>query len=156
MVFVRFLRGVVPSIWVRKRWQRSAWKHESSVGREPAVCTGGAGGCGTVTDPGTRGLLQREPWFVSVAACLRGPNACPFCSQQRAPGKVLLDAVCNHLNLVEGDYFGLEFPDHKKITVGDVHEMLLFYHLFDLREGNNWDLSGPDGSVHQKKYPGSP
>uniref|UniRef100_A0ABI7YIH6 FERM, ARHGEF and pleckstrin domain-containing protein 1 n=1 Tax=Felis catus TaxID=9685 RepID=A0ABI7YIH6_FELCA len=38
-------------------------------------------------------------------------------SEQRAPGKVLLDAVCNHLNLVEGDYFGLEFPDHKKITV---------------------------------------
>ncbi|XP_058898001.1 FERM, ARHGEF and pleckstrin domain-containing protein 1 isoform X2 [Kogia breviceps] len=36
---------------------------------------------------------------------------------QRAPGKVLLDAVCTHLNLVEGDYFGLEFPDHKKITV---------------------------------------
>ncbi|ERE91638.1 FERM, RhoGEF and pleckstrin domain-containing protein 1 [Cricetulus griseus] len=37
--------------------------------------------------------------------------------EQRAPGKVLLDAVCNHLNLVEGDYFGLEFPDHKKIMV---------------------------------------
>ncbi|XP_036055451.1 FERM, ARHGEF and pleckstrin domain-containing protein 1 isoform X2 [Onychomys torridus] len=36
---------------------------------------------------------------------------------QRAPGKALLDAVCNHLNLVEGDYFGLEFPDHKKIMV---------------------------------------
>ncbi|XP_050803766.1 FERM, ARHGEF and pleckstrin domain-containing protein 1 isoform X3 [Gopherus flavomarginatus] len=36
---------------------------------------------------------------------------------QRAPGKVLLEAVCNHLNLVEGDYFGLEFPDHKKIMV---------------------------------------
>ncbi|XP_053167077.1 FERM, ARHGEF and pleckstrin domain-containing protein 1 isoform X2 [Hemicordylus capensis] len=36
---------------------------------------------------------------------------------QRAPGKVLLDAVCNHLNLVEGDYFGLEFLDHKKIMV---------------------------------------
>lgn len=36
---------------------------------------------------------------------------------QRAPGKVLLDAVCSHLNLVEGDYFGLEFPDHKKSTV---------------------------------------
>ncbi|XP_028929131.1 FERM, ARHGEF and pleckstrin domain-containing protein 1 isoform X1 [Ornithorhynchus anatinus] len=36
---------------------------------------------------------------------------------QRAPGRVLLEAVCNHLNLVEGDYFGLEFPDHKKITV---------------------------------------
>ncbi|XP_048789136.1 FERM, ARHGEF and pleckstrin domain-containing protein 1 isoform X9 [Lagopus muta] len=36
---------------------------------------------------------------------------------QRAPGKVLHDAVCNHLNLVEGDYFGLEFPDHKKMMV---------------------------------------
>ncbi|CAO2591919.1 FERM, ARHGEF and pleckstrin domain-containing protein 1 [Lemmus lemmus] len=44
-------------------------------------------------------------------------NAGSFCPQQRAPGKVLLDAVCNHLNLVEGDYFGLEFPDHKKIMV---------------------------------------
>uniref|UniRef100_A0A452F7H6 FERM, ARHGEF and pleckstrin domain-containing protein 1 n=1 Tax=Capra hircus TaxID=9925 RepID=A0A452F7H6_CAPHI len=88
---------------------------------------GGAGGCGAVTDPGTRGLLQREPWFVSVAACLQGPNACSFCSQQRAPGKVLLDAVCNHLNLVEGDYFGLEFPDHKKITVDkSINALLLF------------------------------
>ncbi|XP_074945995.1 FERM, ARHGEF and pleckstrin domain-containing protein 1 isoform X9 [Phalacrocorax aristotelis] len=38
-------------------------------------------------------------------------------SMQRAPGKVLHDAVCNHLNLVEGDYFGLEFPDHKKMMV---------------------------------------
>ncbi|TKC53363.1 hypothetical protein EI555_005678 [Monodon monoceros] len=42
---------------------------------------------------------------------------CSAQAQQRAPGKVLLDAVCSHLNLVEGDYFGLEFPDHKKITV---------------------------------------
>lgn len=40
-----------------------------------------------------------------------------FFFQQRAPGKVLHDAVCNHLNLVEGDYFGLEFPDHKKMMV---------------------------------------
>ncbi|KAH0624507.1 hypothetical protein JD844_032056, partial [Phrynosoma platyrhinos] len=44
-------------------------------------------------------------------------NLLLFVLQQRAPGKVLLDAVCNHLNLVEGDYFGLEFLDHKKITV---------------------------------------
>uniref|UniRef100_U3ET62 FERM, ARHGEF and pleckstrin domain-containing protein 1 n=3 Tax=Micrurus TaxID=8634 RepID=U3ET62_MICFL len=36
---------------------------------------------------------------------------------QRAPGKLLLDAVCNHLNLVEGDYFGLEFLDHKKVMI---------------------------------------
>lgn len=35
----------------------------------------------------------------------------------RATGKALLDAVCSHLNLVEGDYFGLEFQDHRKIMV---------------------------------------
>ncbi|XP_073425648.1 FERM, ARHGEF and pleckstrin domain-containing protein 1 isoform X3 [Dendrobates tinctorius] len=35
----------------------------------------------------------------------------------RAPGKALLDAVCSHLNLVEGDYFGLEFQDHRKMMV---------------------------------------
>ncbi|KAM4044203.1 FERM, ARHGEF and pleckstrin domain-containing protein 1 isoform 3-T3 [Anomaloglossus baeobatrachus] len=35
----------------------------------------------------------------------------------RAPGKALLDAVCSHLNLVEGDYFGLEFQDNRKMMV---------------------------------------
>ncbi|XP_063069410.1 FERM, ARHGEF and pleckstrin domain-containing protein 1-like isoform X2 [Engraulis encrasicolus] len=35
----------------------------------------------------------------------------------RASGKVLFDLVCTHLNLVEGDYFGLEFQDHRKMTV---------------------------------------
>uniref|UniRef100_H3B2G8 FERM, ARH/RhoGEF and pleckstrin domain protein 1 n=1 Tax=Latimeria chalumnae TaxID=7897 RepID=H3B2G8_LATCH len=40
-----------------------------------------------------------------------------FSMQIRAPGKVLLDAICSHLNLVEGDYFGLEFQDHRKVMV---------------------------------------
>uniref|UniRef100_A0A672JAP6 FERM domain-containing protein n=1 Tax=Salarias fasciatus TaxID=181472 RepID=A0A672JAP6_SALFA len=34
----------------------------------------------------------------------------------RAPGKVLFDLVCVHLNLTEGDYFGLEYQDHRKMT----------------------------------------
>uniref|UniRef100_A0A8C2GKW4 FERM, ARHGEF and pleckstrin domain-containing protein 1 n=1 Tax=Cyprinus carpio TaxID=7962 RepID=A0A8C2GKW4_CYPCA len=37
--------------------------------------------------------------------------------EQRAPGKVLFDLVCAHLNLIEGDYFGLEFQDQRKMTV---------------------------------------
>ncbi|XP_030611557.1 FERM, ARHGEF and pleckstrin domain-containing protein 1-like [Archocentrus centrarchus] len=37
--------------------------------------------------------------------------------QQRSPGKVLFDLVCAHLNLVEGDYFGLEYQDQRKMTV---------------------------------------
>uniref|UniRef100_A0A8C9VNX6 FERM, ARHGEF and pleckstrin domain-containing protein 1 n=1 Tax=Scleropages formosus TaxID=113540 RepID=A0A8C9VNX6_SCLFO len=36
---------------------------------------------------------------------------------QRAPGKVLFDMVCTHLNLIEGDYFGLEFQNQHKMTV---------------------------------------
>uniref|UniRef100_A0A8C3TDG9 FERM, ARHGEF and pleckstrin domain-containing protein 1 n=1 Tax=Chelydra serpentina TaxID=8475 RepID=A0A8C3TDG9_CHESE len=54
---------------------------------------------------------------------------------QRAPGKVLLDAVCNHLNLVEGDYFGLEFPDHKKImcVVCDFVRFCVCRYLFALQ-----------------------
>ena len=133
------------------------------MGREPAVCTDGAGGLGVTGwwvgscyRPGDERPRAVGALVCFVAACLRGRNCCSFCSQQRAPGKVLLDAVCNHLNLVEGDYFGLEFPDHKKITVGDVPETLLFYHLFDLWEGSYQDLSGPDGSVPQQKCPECP
>ncbi|KAG5852292.1 hypothetical protein ANANG_G00060840 [Anguilla anguilla] len=40
-----------------------------------------------------------------------------FDVSQRAPGKVLFDLVCAHLNLIEGDYFGLEFLDHRKMAV---------------------------------------
>lgn len=39
------------------------------------------------------------------------------CSQQKASGKVLFDLVCSHMNLIEGDYFGLEFQNHQKMIV---------------------------------------
>lgn len=77
---------------------------------------------------GSRGLFSSLP-------VLEVGNSCCFSSQQRAPGKVLLDAVCNHLNLVEGDYFGLEFPDHKKITVSGRKLMLVFDHLLSVGKG---------------------
>ncbi|XP_058247306.1 FERM, ARHGEF and pleckstrin domain-containing protein 1 [Hemibagrus wyckioides] len=40
-----------------------------------------------------------------------------FDISQRATGKVLFEMVCAHLNLVEGDYFGLEYQDQHKMTV---------------------------------------
>uniref|UniRef100_A0A3B3T907 FERM, ARHGEF and pleckstrin domain-containing protein 1 n=1 Tax=Paramormyrops kingsleyae TaxID=1676925 RepID=A0A3B3T907_9TELE len=40
-----------------------------------------------------------------------------FDVSQRVPGKVLFDLVCAHLNLIEGDYFGLEFQNQRKMTV---------------------------------------
>lgn len=42
--------------------------------------------------------------------------------QQRSPGKVLFDLVCVHLNLTEGDYFGLEYQDQRKMTVRAVQK----------------------------------
>ncbi|XP_010017809.1 PREDICTED: FERM, RhoGEF and pleckstrin domain-containing protein 1-like, partial [Nestor notabilis] len=53
--------------------------------------------------------------LVSIKIQMLDDTQETFDIPQRAPGKVLHDAVCNHLNLVEGDYFGLEFPDHKKM-----------------------------------------
>uniref|UniRef100_A0A8C5NWS8 FERM, ARHGEF and pleckstrin domain-containing protein 1 n=1 Tax=Jaculus jaculus TaxID=51337 RepID=A0A8C5NWS8_JACJA len=73
--------------------------------------------CAWSHDSLERGPVEPEGASVVAKELGGGCNAFCFCLQQRAPGKVLLDAVCNHLNLVEGDYFGLEFPDHKKITV---------------------------------------
>lgn len=40
-------------------------------------------------------------------------------SQQKASGKVLFDLVCSHMNLIEGDYFGLEFQNHQKMMVSE-------------------------------------
>uniref|UniRef100_A0A4W6FY69 FERM, ARHGEF and pleckstrin domain-containing protein 1 n=1 Tax=Lates calcarifer TaxID=8187 RepID=A0A4W6FY69_LATCA len=37
--------------------------------------------------------------------------------EQKASGKVLFDLVCSHMNLIEGDYFGLEFQNHQKMMV---------------------------------------
>uniref|UniRef100_A0A4W3GTV2 FERM, ARHGEF and pleckstrin domain-containing protein 1 n=1 Tax=Callorhinchus milii TaxID=7868 RepID=A0A4W3GTV2_CALMI len=43
----------------------------------------------------------------------------------RAPGKFLLDLICQNLNLVESDYFALEFLDHRKVMVCAIN----YYHI---------------------------
>uniref|UniRef100_A0A1A8F904 FERM, RhoGEF (ARHGEF) and pleckstrin domain protein 1 (Chondrocyte-derived) n=1 Tax=Nothobranchius korthausae TaxID=1143690 RepID=A0A1A8F904_9TELE len=40
-----------------------------------------------------------------------------FDISQKASGKVLFDLVCSHMNLTEGDYFGLEFQNQQKMMV---------------------------------------
>lgn len=32
---------------------------------------------------------------------------------------MLFDLVCSHMNLIEGDYFGLEFQNHQKMMVSE-------------------------------------
>uniref|UniRef100_A0A4W3GTZ6 FERM, ARHGEF and pleckstrin domain-containing protein 1 n=1 Tax=Callorhinchus milii TaxID=7868 RepID=A0A4W3GTZ6_CALMI len=46
-------------------------------------------------------------------------------AQEVAPGKFLLDLICQNLNLVESDYFALEFLDHRKVMVCAIN----YYHI---------------------------
>ncbi|PWA33809.1 hypothetical protein CCH79_00017222 [Gambusia affinis] len=57
------------------------------------------------------------PWLWSDFLIQHGFPSAVLLLQQRAPGKMLFDLVCVHLNLTEGDYFGLEYTDHRKMTV---------------------------------------
>jgi len=44
-----------------------------------------------------------------------------FQVQSKAPGRVLFDQVCKQLNLLEVDYFGLEYQDGSRVTVSVAH-----------------------------------
>ena len=44
--------------------------------------------------------------------------------QSKALGKILFEQVCKQLNLLEVDYFGLEYQDVQGITVRFLFEML--------------------------------
>lgn len=40
--------------------------------------------------------------------------------QKRAKGQVLFDKVCEHLNLLEKDYFGLSFQENPEQKVSEI------------------------------------
>ncbi|KAJ3584028.1 hypothetical protein NHX12_014525, partial [Muraenolepis orangiensis] len=79
--------------------------------------------------PDSYGVSTLEPGLRPPAAQTPGGRQVPirvqllddtqevFQISQRSPGKLLFDLVATHLNLVEGDYFGLEYQDHRKMTV---------------------------------------
>ncbi|XP_038125805.1 FERM, ARHGEF and pleckstrin domain-containing protein 1-like isoform X2 [Cyprinodon tularosa] len=68
-------------------------------------------------EPGLRPPVQPPGRQVSLRVQMLDDTQEVFQISQRAPGKVLFDLVCVHLNLTEGDYFGLEYTDHRKMTV---------------------------------------
>ncbi len=45
--------------------------------------------------------------------------------QKLCKGQVLLELVCEHLNLLEKDYFGLSFSDSDSQKVRELFQMLL-------------------------------
>ncbi|XP_035533431.1 FERM, ARHGEF and pleckstrin domain-containing protein 1-like isoform X3 [Morone saxatilis] len=68
-------------------------------------------------EPGLRAPAQPPGRLVSIRVQMLDDTQEVFQISQRSPGKVLFDLVCVHLNLAEGDYFGLEYQDHRKMTV---------------------------------------
>lgn len=68
-------------------------------------------------EPGLRPPVQPPGRPVSIRVQMLDDTQEVFQISQRSPGKVLFDLVCVHLNLTEGDYFGLEYQDHRKMTV---------------------------------------
>ncbi|XP_036400732.1 FERM, ARHGEF and pleckstrin domain-containing protein 1-like isoform X2 [Megalops cyprinoides] len=68
-------------------------------------------------DPGHRPPAMPPGRHMPIRVRMLDDTEEVFEVSQRAPGKVLFDLVCAHLNLVEGDYFGLEFQDHRKMSV---------------------------------------
>ncbi|XP_033984561.1 FERM, ARHGEF and pleckstrin domain-containing protein 1 [Trematomus bernacchii] len=68
-------------------------------------------------DPGHRPPAMPPGRLVTVRVRMLDDTEELFDISQKASGKVLFDLVCSHMNLVEGDYFGLEFQNHQKMTV---------------------------------------
>nr|XP_057907118.1 FERM, ARHGEF and pleckstrin domain-containing protein 1-like isoform X1 [Doryrhamphus excisus] len=68
-------------------------------------------------EPGLRPPAQPPGRKVSIRVQMLDDTQEVFQISQRSPGKVLFDLVCVHLNLVEGDYFGLEYQDQRKMTL---------------------------------------
>nr|XP_046237982.1 FERM, ARHGEF and pleckstrin domain-containing protein 1-like [Scatophagus argus] len=68
-------------------------------------------------EPGLRPPAQPQGRQVSIRVQMLDDAQEVFQIPQRSPGKALFDQVCVHLNLSEGDYFGLEYTDHRKMTL---------------------------------------
>uniref|UniRef100_A0A668AAI2 FERM, ARHGEF and pleckstrin domain-containing protein 1 n=1 Tax=Myripristis murdjan TaxID=586833 RepID=A0A668AAI2_9TELE len=68
-------------------------------------------------DPGHRPPAMPPGRHVTIRVRMLDDTEELFDISQRASGKVLFDLVCSHMNLIEGDYFGLEFQDHHKMMV---------------------------------------
>uniref|UniRef100_A0A3P9NLC0 FERM, ARHGEF and pleckstrin domain-containing protein 1 n=1 Tax=Poecilia reticulata TaxID=8081 RepID=A0A3P9NLC0_POERE len=68
-------------------------------------------------DPGHKPPAMPSGRHVTVTVRMLDDTEEVFDVSQKASGKVLFDLVCSHMNLIEGDYFGLEFQNHKSMMV---------------------------------------
>ncbi|XP_022046465.2 FERM, ARHGEF and pleckstrin domain-containing protein 1 isoform X2 [Acanthochromis polyacanthus] len=68
-------------------------------------------------DPGHRPPAMPPGRHVTIRVRMLDDTEELFDISQKASGKMLFDLVCSHMNLIEGDYFGLEFQNHQKMMV---------------------------------------
>ncbi|XP_034741322.1 FERM, ARHGEF and pleckstrin domain-containing protein 1 isoform X1 [Etheostoma cragini] len=68
-------------------------------------------------DPGHKPPAMPPGRHVTIRVRMLDDTEELFDISQKASGKVLVDLVCSHMNLIEGDYFGLEFQNHQKMMV---------------------------------------
>uniref|UniRef100_A0A3Q2NQX2 FERM, ARHGEF and pleckstrin domain-containing protein 1 n=1 Tax=Fundulus heteroclitus TaxID=8078 RepID=A0A3Q2NQX2_FUNHE len=68
-------------------------------------------------DPGHRPPSMPPGRHVTIRVRMLDDTEKLFDVSQKASGKVLFDLVCSHMNLIEGDYFGLEFQNQQKMMV---------------------------------------
>uniref|UniRef100_A0A3Q1GRG1 FERM, ARHGEF and pleckstrin domain-containing protein 1 n=1 Tax=Acanthochromis polyacanthus TaxID=80966 RepID=A0A3Q1GRG1_9TELE len=68
-------------------------------------------------DPGHRPPALPPGRHVTIRVRMLDDTEELFDISQKASGKMLFDLVCSHMNLIEGDYFGLEFQNHQKMMV---------------------------------------
>ncbi|XP_061736120.1 FERM, ARHGEF and pleckstrin domain-containing protein 1-like isoform X2 [Nerophis ophidion] len=68
-------------------------------------------------DPAHRPPTMPPGRHVTVSVHMLDDTEELFDVSIKASGKVLFDLVCTHMNLIEGDYFGLEFQNHQKMMV---------------------------------------
>uniref|UniRef100_A0AAY4BC51 FERM, ARHGEF and pleckstrin domain-containing protein 1 n=1 Tax=Denticeps clupeoides TaxID=299321 RepID=A0AAY4BC51_9TELE len=79
-------------------------------------------------EPGRRPPAMPPGRQVSIRVQMLDDTQEVFDVSPRATGKVLFDLACSHLNLIEGDYFGLEFQDHRRMMVWlDLLKPYVFY-----------------------------
>uniref|UniRef100_A0A9J7XV20 FERM, ARHGEF and pleckstrin domain-containing protein 1 n=1 Tax=Cyprinus carpio carpio TaxID=630221 RepID=A0A9J7XV20_CYPCA len=70
-------------------------------------------------EPGHKPPAMPPGRLVPIRVLLLDDSEEIFDISHRASGRVLFETVCLHLNLIEGDYFGLEFQSHHRKMVTD-------------------------------------
>uniref|UniRef100_H3CSA0 FERM domain-containing protein n=1 Tax=Tetraodon nigroviridis TaxID=99883 RepID=H3CSA0_TETNG len=68
-------------------------------------------------EPGLRPPGQPPGRQVPIRVQMLDDTQEVFEIPHRSPGKALFDLVCDHLNLTERDYFGLEYTNHRKMAI---------------------------------------